>query len=237
MMLILMKSHLYILLNNLLYISYSRLLLLTVSMLLLYLLMLRLQMYILSLCSYLLMGELALSFPTNHYNNLLTHSTMSFFVGLSVDLQILHCSFWLLSLEISLVMRTFPLQLFCPFIVGFPILVCRLFSILSLTFFIFLLTFRYIPCFGYNSIMKKDKFQNITIFTDFDGVLFDTLNEAYVLCQKSFHNIDIFKPIEQDSFKKFARYKFLVFNSWQYLYLMKCLDNKNLLRDEDFINK
>src|SRR5574344_2051594 len=142
MMLILMKSHLYILLNNLLYISYSCLLLLTVSMLLLYLLMLRLQMYILSLCSYLLMGELALSFPTNHYNNLLTHSTMSFFVGLSVDLQILHCSFWLLSLEISLVMRTFPLQLFfLSVLLSFS--ACRLFVLFSLILMIVLLTFRY----------------------------------------------------------------------------------------------
>lgn len=76
----------------------------------------------------------------------------------------------------------------------------------------------------------------ITIFTDFDGVLFDTLREAYVLCRKVFYSVDITKAIEKNTFIKFARYKFLVFNSWQYLYLMKILSDKHIRTDEDFIN-
>lgn len=75
----------------------------------------------------------------------------------------------------------------------------------------------------------------VTVFTDFDGVLFDTLKEAYVLCRKVFYDVDTSKAIEKNIFKKFERYKFLVFNSWQYLYLMKVLSDKHIKTDEDFV--
>ncbi len=77
----------------------------------------------------------------------------------------------------------------------------------------------------------------ITVFLDFDGVLFDTLKEAYVLCRHVCFGTDIFEPIEPEIYKKFFRYKFLVFNSWQYFYLMKVIKEYNNLSDEEFINK
>lgn len=76
-----------------------------------------------------------------------------------------------------------------------------------------------------------------TLFLDFDGVLFDTLKEAYVLCRHVVFGIDIFAPIEEDIYAKFFRYKFLVFNSWQYFYLMKTLEESKNLSDEEFIQK
>lgn len=77
----------------------------------------------------------------------------------------------------------------------------------------------------------------ITVFLDFDGVLFDTLKEAYVLCRHVSWGTDIFAPIEPEIYSKFYRYKFLVFNSWQYFYLMKIIKEYNNLSDEEFISK
>ena len=76
-----------------------------------------------------------------------------------------------------------------------------------------------------------------SIFLDFDGVLYDTLKEAYVLCRYVCWGIDIFAPIEEDIYKKFYRYKFLVFNSWQYFYLMKAIKEANNYADKEFIDK
>lgn len=77
----------------------------------------------------------------------------------------------------------------------------------------------------------------ITVFLDFDGVLFDTLKEAYVLCRNVCWGIDIFADIEDDIYERFYRYKFLVFNSWQYFYLMKTLQKTDYnTSDDDFIS-
>ena len=77
----------------------------------------------------------------------------------------------------------------------------------------------------------------ITVFLDFDGVLFDTLKEAYVLCRNVFWGTDVFAPIEEDIYAKFYRYKFLVFNSWQYFYLMKVIGESKNYSDEQFVNR
>ena len=76
-----------------------------------------------------------------------------------------------------------------------------------------------------------------TVFLDFDGVLFDTLREAFVLCRYAYSNINIFEPINEDIYKLFYKYKFLVFNSWQYYYIMKLLSEHNYTNDNDFINQ
>ena len=81
----------------------------------------------------------------------------------------------------------------------------------------------------YNYTMKN------CLFLDFDGVLFDTLKEAYLLCRFAFIGIDFFEPIDENEYRRFYRYKFLVFNSWQYYYLMYLLQ-KNL-SDNELISK
>ena len=75
------------------------------------------------------------------------------------------------------------------------------------------------------------------LFLDFDGVLYDTLKEAYVLCRHVCLDRDVFEPIEPDIYSKFYRYKFLVFNSWQYMYLMKVLSEEIDYTDEKFIER
>ena len=68
-----------------------------------------------------------------------------------------------------------------------------------------------------------------TLFLDFDGVLFDTLKEAYLLCRYAYNGIDVQSPIHEKEYKLFYKYKFLVYNSWQYYYLMKVLDSKSVI--------
>ena len=73
-----------------------------------------------------------------------------------------------------------------------------------------------------------------TLFLDFDGVLYDTLKEAYILCRYVCKGIDLFAPIEQDIYSNFYKYKYLVFNSWQYLYLMKSIASKDIVSSYNY---
>ena len=76
---------------------------------------------------------------------------------------------------------------------------------------------------------------NKCLFLDFDGVLFDTLKEAYLLCRYVYDGTDFFEPVDEEEYKKLYRYKFLVYNSWQYYYVMKLL--KENLTDDEFVSK
>lgn len=76
-----------------------------------------------------------------------------------------------------------------------------------------------------------------TLFLDFDGVLFNTLKEAYLICRCAYSKIDFKSPIDQNEFSKFYKFKFLVYNSWQYYYLMKTLLDKSVLSDKEVIRK
>ena len=67
-----------------------------------------------------------------------------------------------------------------------------------------------------------------TLFVDFDGVLYDTLKEAFVLCRYVCDGTDLFTPIEQDAYKMFYKYKFLVYHSWQYMYLWQAIKSDNI---------
>lgn len=76
----------------------------------------------------------------------------------------------------------------------------------------------------------------LTVFLDFDGVLFDTLREAFVLCRYAYADTNILETIDENIYKLFYRYKFLVYNSWQYYYLMKIITEKNFADDNGFID-
>ena len=76
---------------------------------------------------------------------------------------------------------------------------------------------------------------NKCLFLDFDGVLFDTLKEAYLICRYAFDGTDFFEPVDEEEYKKFYRYKFLVYNSWQYYYVMKLL--RENLTDDEFVSE
>lgn len=73
------------------------------------------------------------------------------------------------------------------------------------------------------------------VFLDFDGVLFNTLKEAYILCRYAFNGTDYLAPVEKSEYQKLYRYKFLVYNSWQYYYLMNLI--KEDLSDNELLEK
>ena len=51
--------------------------------------------------------------------------------------------------------------------------------------------------------------QNI-IFTDFDGVLFDSVKEAYLLARYAYYNIPIKDKIDENYYQKFKKYRYLI---------------------------
>ena len=63
------------------------------------------------------------------------------------------------------------------------------------------------------------------IFLDFDGVLCDSVKEAYLLTRFAYKNIDVKQPINNQDYQMFQNYRFLVANSWQYCILADVLEN------------
>ena len=86
-------------------------------------------------------------------------------------------------------------------------------------------------------IQKKGKFKRLDsmkkyLFLDFDGVMFNTLKEAYIICRQAYRGTDYFEPIDKAEYNLFYRYKFLVYNSWHYYYIMSLISKG--LNDKEF---
>ena len=62
------------------------------------------------------------------------------------------------------------------------------------------------------------------IFLDFDGVLCDSVKEAYILSRFAYCGYDVHKAIEKDKYLLFCKYRYLISNSWQYCYLMQAIE-------------
>lgn len=79
--------------------------------------------------------------------------------------------------------------------------------------------------------MKLDK----AVFLDFDGVLFDTVKEAYAVCLFATNKIREDKDVDFDSedFKIFKKYRYLIGPAWNYFYLLKIIEE---IRDMDTFN-
>ncbi len=67
------------------------------------------------------------------------------------------------------------------------------------------------------------------LFLDFDGVLFDTVEEAYQVAinTKMYKN----QKLPLDSLNKFRKYRYLVGPAWNYYYVMKAIFNETELID------
>ena len=72
------------------------------------------------------------------------------------------------------------------------------------------------------------------IFLDFDGVLCDSVKEAYLLTRFAYKNTDVKQPIDEENYQMFHNYRFLVANSWQYYILADILENFSY-KNADFI--
>ena len=64
-----------------------------------------------------------------------------------------------------------------------------------------------------------------TIFSDFDGVLFDSVKEAYLLARCAFWGIDVKSTVDEKEYKKFRKFRYLITKSWQFYYIYKLIKN------------
>jgi len=60
--------------------------------------------------------------------------------------------------------------------------------------------------------------KNKILFLDFDGVLFDTLKEVYLLSRYIYKDIDFLEEIDSKNYALFSKYKYLVYNIWMFYY-------------------
>lgn len=93
----------------------------------------------------------------------------------------------------------------------------------------------------------KDK----VLFLDFDGVLFDTLKEVYLVNRKLFLGVDLFDEVDEKNYQLYSKYKYLVYNIWMFYYynpllfqntdekdipelFTSAISNRNLKNEEEF---
>ena len=69
-----------------------------------------------------------------------------------------------------------------------------------------------------------------TIFLDFDGVLFDTVLESYLLARYAYYDIDPLKNINENEYKLFHSVRYLITDSWHYFYIMQLINNGTNLK-------
>ena len=73
-----------------------------------------------------------------------------------------------------------------------------------------------------------------TLFLDFDGVLFDTVLEAYLLARYAFKGIEPQEKVDEKEYNIFHSARYLITNSWHYYYIFKIITDKNYLDMDDF---
>ena len=93
--------------------------------------------------------------------------------------------------------------------------------------------------------------ENKILFLDFDGVLFDTLREVYLVNRYQYRGISFFDAVDEENYKLYYKYKFLVYNIWMFYYFnpivfegveeedivplfKKALQNRNKDKEEQF---
>ena len=77
--------------------------------------------------------------------------------------------------------------------------------------------------------------KNKTLFLDFDGVLFNTIMEVYLVNRYVFSNVDFLEKPNKNEFNLYSKYKFLVYNIWMFYYYNQIVFNKP--NEEEIIEK
>ncbi len=60
--------------------------------------------------------------------------------------------------------------------------------------------------------------ENKILFLDYDGVLFDTLREVYIVNRYLYLNKDFACPIDEENYELYSKYKYLIYNIWMFYY-------------------
>lgn len=87
------------------------------------------------------------------------------------------------------------------------------------------------------------------LFLDFDGVLFDTLKEVYLVNRQLYKDISLFDKIDSENYQLYSKFKYLVYNIWMFYYYNPllfdgCVDiasafsnallNRDIKKEEEF---
>lgn len=76
-----------------------------------------------------------------------------------------------------------------------------------------------------------------TIFSDFDGVLFDTVLESYLLARYAYFGIDPGESVNNDEYDIFHKVRYMITNSWHYYYIMKVIAENEFKDPDEFYSK
>ncbi len=72
------------------------------------------------------------------------------------------------------------------------------------------------------------------LFLDFDGVLFDTLREVYLVSRYQYLGIPFFDEVDEENYKLYYKYKFLIYNIWMFYYFNPLIFNK--VKEENIVS-
>ena len=70
-----------------------------------------------------------------------------------------------------------------------------------------------------------------TLFLDFDGVLFDTVLESYLLARYAYFGIEPFEKINEKEYGIFHSVRYLITHSWHYYYIMNLIERGVNIKD------
>ena len=73
------------------------------------------------------------------------------------------------------------------------------------------------------------------LFLDFDGVLFDTLKEVYLVNRALYKGISLFDEIDKENYQLYSKYKYLVYNIWMFYYYNPLLFEGSSDIEDDFL--
>lgn len=73
------------------------------------------------------------------------------------------------------------------------------------------------------------------LFLDYDGVLFDTLKEVYIVNRYLYFGTDFSKEIDEKNYELYSKYKFLVYNIWMFNYYNPLLFEN--IKEEEIVPK
>ena len=96
--------------------------------------------------------------------------------------------------------------------------------------------------------------ENKILFLDFDGVLFDTLKEVYLVNRNEYLKTNLFDKVDEEEYQLYSKYKFLVYNIWMFYYFnplifdkipeneiipryKKALENRDIKAEENFCKR
>ncbi len=74
---------------------------------------------------------------------------------------------------------------------------------------------------------------NKVLFLDFDGVLFDTLKEVYLISRFIALGKEFLDEIDKENYALFSKYKYLVYNIWMFYYFNPLIFENH--KEEDII--